>query len=104
MTPRNHTGTGQYVSAAVHEAVAKNTAAVDDRLSPASADPVLGPPAVSEWLGISEHTLAQWRSTGKGPRYFRLGKHARYLASDVTNYMLQQREMIVASRVPASGG
>lgn len=38
------------------------------------------PDEVSEKLRISTGTLANWRSSGTGPPYKRLGKHVRYPA------------------------
>jgi Helix-turn-helix domain len=41
-------------------------------------EPLATPGQVAEVLGVPEHTLAQWRSRGKGPRYCRVGRHVRY--------------------------
>ncbi len=38
---------------------------------------------VAELLGIPVATLANWRASGKGPPYLRVGRHVRYRAVDV---------------------
>ena len=38
---------------------------------------------VAELLGIPVATLANWRASGKGPPYPRVGRHVRYRANDV---------------------
>lgn len=43
----------------------------------------LSPPELSEEWQIPERTLSQWRHLGKGPRYYRFGRHVRYRRSDV---------------------
>ena len=43
---------------------------------------------VSALLGISTVTLCNWRSTGKGPRYRKIGKRVvRYLRADVEAFI-----------------
>lgn len=39
---------------------------------------------LADRYGLPVRTLAQWASKGTGPRYARLGRHARYRLSDVT--------------------
>lgn len=39
---------------------------------------------LADRYGLPIRTLAQWASKGTGPRYARLGRHARYRLSDVT--------------------
>jgi hypothetical protein len=49
---------------------------------------MMSPPAVSEFLDdISESTLAQWRYLGKGPRFYKCGKHVRYRRADVIAWL-----------------
>lgn len=52
-------------------------------LMPSSEDCWLTRPEVGERLRVPEKTLAQWASQKKGPRYYRFGRHCRYLLSDV---------------------
>lgn len=42
---------------------------------------------VAEYLGVPEHTLAQWRYRGSGPRYIRVGRHVRYRWPDVDRWL-----------------
>lgn len=43
---------------------------------------------VSALLGISTVTLCNWRATGKGPRYRKIGQRAvRYLRADVEAFI-----------------
>ncbi|HEY1701184.1 MAG TPA: helix-turn-helix domain-containing protein [Trebonia sp.] len=45
------------------------------------------PAEVADYLGIPDHTLAQWRYRGIGPRYSRVGRHIRYRWSDVERWL-----------------
>ena len=42
---------------------------------------------VAELLGLSVATLRAWRHRGKGPRFLRLGRSVRYLASDLADFV-----------------
>lgn len=55
-------------------------------LMPSSEDCWLTRPEVAERLRLPEKTLAQWASQGKGPRYHRFGRHARYRLSDCMSW------------------
>jgi hypothetical protein len=50
-------------------------------------EPLAEPPAVADVLGVPEHTLAQWRSRGKGPDYLKVGRHVRYRWADVNAWL-----------------
>lgn len=41
----------------------------------------------ANYLGLSPHTLNQWRSLGKGPRFVRLGGAIRYPTAFLDNYL-----------------
>lgn len=45
---------------------------------------------LAERLSIPVKTLAQWAYQGKGPRYARFGKYARYRLSEVTAWEDEQ--------------
>lgn len=45
---------------------------------------------VSEYLGIPVQTMAAWAAHGEGPRYRRVGKHARYEWVDVRAWLDSQ--------------
>lgn len=55
-------------------------------------DNVLTSADVAEMIQVPEPTIAQWRKTGKGPAYFRAGRYARYLESDVMAWLREQRD------------
>ncbi len=38
---------------------------------------------LAELINMSPVTLAQWRAAGKGPAFFRFGRHIRYRLSEV---------------------
>lgn len=46
---------------------------------------------VADVIGIPEHTLAQWRSQGKGPDYVKAGRHVRYEWRDVKKWIAGQK-------------
>ncbi|WKK13875.1 helix-turn-helix domain-containing protein [Rhodococcus ruber] len=48
-----------------------------------STDYLLTRREVADRLKLPVKTLATWASTGKGPRFARIGKYARYRLSDV---------------------
>ena len=50
----------------------------------------LTPQQVSERLGVSERTLAAWRSAGKGPPYRKIGRTVTYPEPEVLNWADQQ--------------
>ncbi len=58
--------------------------------------PLLTPKEVSKLLGIPPGTLANWRYQGHGPAFVRLGRHVRYRACDVNEW--------VESRLARDGG
>jgi excisionase family DNA binding protein len=43
------------------------------------------------YLCVSVPTLARWASRNTGPRYFRLGRNARYLESDLDAFAESRR-------------
>jgi excisionase family DNA binding protein len=45
---------------------------------------------VAEYLGVPSGTLTQWAHKGTGPRYTRVGRHARYRWSDVDKWLEKQ--------------
>ena len=49
--------------------------------------PLLTPEHVSRYLGVPVGTLANWRYQGRGPTYLRVGRHVRYRAQDITQWI-----------------
>lgn len=45
---------------------------------------------LSDFLGTTPGTLAQWRFHGKGPRFVKIGRNVRYRASDVLAWLDDQ--------------
>jgi excisionase family DNA binding protein len=48
---------------------------------------LLTPTEVAAMLRVPLGTVYQWRSTGRGPRASRCGKHLRYRESDVEKWL-----------------
>ncbi|MFE8933904.1 helix-turn-helix transcriptional regulator [Micrococcus luteus] len=55
-----------------------------------AAPPIWTPEGLAEHLGIPLATVYRWRSTGYGPRGFRVGRHVRYRAEDVAAWIDSQ--------------
>jgi len=49
--------------------------------------PLLTPEQVGAYLDVPLGTLANWRYQGRGPTYLRVGRHVRYRAQDVTEWI-----------------
>ena len=45
---------------------------------------------VASMLGLQPNTLAQWRMTGAGPRFLRLGRRVRYRPADIETWLEPQ--------------
>lgn len=45
---------------------------------------------VSQFLGVPQKTIHAWRTAGKGPKGFRVGKHLRWHPRAVFAWSLQQ--------------
>jgi hypothetical protein len=45
---------------------------------------------VADRLHLPVRTLAAWASAGRGPRYYRIGRYARYRLSDVMAWEEEQ--------------
>lgn len=58
------------------------------RLETMHEDELLDQKELAEILGISQKTIALWRSEGKPPQFRRYGrKFVRYLVSDIRNFI-----------------
>lgn len=48
----------------------------------------IGTPGAAEFLGLSEKTLATWRSTGRyGLRYIKVGRCVQYRVGDLREFL-----------------
>jgi hypothetical protein len=56
-------------------------------LDPTSLERLLTPAEAARLMGISINTLAWWRRVGKGPKFHRVGRHARYAPSDLRAFV-----------------
>ncbi|MFJ4161781.1 helix-turn-helix transcriptional regulator [Micrococcus luteus] len=64
----------------------------DDSVAPAgpAVSPLWSVDDVAAYVGVPVKTVYTWRSTGAGPRGFRVGKHVRYRAEDVHEWVTEQ--------------
>ena len=53
---------------------------------PATPRVYLSPAQVAEMLGIPVKTVYTWNCAGTGPRFMHLGRHVRYLESEVHSW------------------
>lgn len=42
---------------------------------------------LAEYLGVPVQTIYRWNARGDGPRYVKIGKHARYRPEDVVDWL-----------------
>lgn len=48
---------------------------------------LMDPTEMSQYLGIPTGTLANWRYQRRGPAFVRVGRHVRYRAEDVGEWL-----------------
>ncbi len=53
-------------------------------------DKMLTREEVAEMLNVPAASLASWAYQGRGPRYFKVGKHARYRLADVEQWLTER--------------
>jgi len=51
---------------------------------------LMDPSEVGEYLGVPTGTLANWRYQGRGPAFVRVGRHVRYRAEDVGEWLAKR--------------
>jgi len=54
---------------------------------------------LSLYWGVKKHTLQKWRSTGDGPKYYKIGGHIRYPLKYVLKYQKERFFNSTSSRV-----
>lgn len=82
--------------------LAERLAALERDLSGTRApvlDGLLTPPALAERLEVTERTLSEWRITGRGPAFIRLGKTVRYRPLAVETWLLSQEHQSTSEEV-----
>ncbi len=54
-------------------------------------------------LGFEPHTLDQWRWSGKGPPFVKLGRWVRYRSDDLDEWISTRKSYRSTSEVSANG-
>lgn len=54
--------------------------------------PLVSPAGLAAQLDVPVGTLRQWRYTGTGPKYIRVGRHVRYRQSDIDAWLAAQEQ------------
>lgn len=44
----------------------------------------------AKFLGVTAETLNQWRSQGKGPSYFKVGRYIQYTHQELCRWLMSQ--------------
>lgn len=82
--------------------LAERLAAVERDLMVARAqvlDGLLSPPALARRLDVTERALSDWRISGRGPAFIRLGKTVRYRSRVVEDWLLAQEHQSTSEEV-----
>jgi len=53
-------------------------------------DSLITPATLAERLGTTERSLSEWRITGRGPKFIRVGRSPRYRPEAVDVWLLAQ--------------
>lgn len=89
---RNHVNTQATTLATTHSAPMRQSAPHLSLIIPGVPErDVLSPPEVADWLRVPVDTLRVWRQRGTGPAFVRVGRHVRYLRTDLDAYLAVQR-------------
>lgn len=56
-----------------------------------------GPEIIGELYSIAPGTLANWRSRGEGPKFYRVGRKILYRLDDVEKFLFSNPVMTVDS-------
>jgi len=51
---------------------------------------LITPATLAERLGTTERSLSEWRITGRGPKFIRIGRSPRYRPEAVDEWLLAQ--------------
>jgi hypothetical protein len=63
---------------------------IDFDIDPAE---LLADKAAAKELHQKPSTLASWRATGRGPRYYKVGRSVFYAPADLREWLLAQRQI-----------
>lgn len=53
-------------------------------------DSLIAPATLAARLGTTERSLSEWRITGRGPKFIRVGRSPRYRPEAVDEWLLDQ--------------
>jgi predicted DNA-binding transcriptional regulator AlpA len=56
---------------------------------------------LAEYLGLKSSTLHNWRCTGHGPTFTKLGRRVVYDLDDVTEWLAQQKHQQTSKKAHA---
>ena len=55
-------------------------------------EPLIGVEELAEYLGVPVQTIYDWRLSGPAPRAYKFGKHLRFAARDIAEWLEQRHE------------
>ena len=58
----------------------------------AGARALIGVEELAEYLGVPVQTIYDWRLSGRAPRAYKFGKHLRFAASDIAEWLEERHE------------
>lgn len=61
--------------------------AVNSVLPPSVSSPLLSPDSASAYLQVLPSTLAEWRMSGRGPSYLRVGRRVYYRQHEIDGWL-----------------
>jgi predicted DNA-binding transcriptional regulator AlpA len=65
-----------------------------DRLAAADLPTLLTKEDVAEYFGVSPRTIEAWRQADTGPAPIKIGKHLRWTASAVREFVMSQDQSV----------
>lgn len=65
-----------------------------DRLAAADLPTLLTKEDVAEYFGVSPRTIEAWRQADTGPAPIKIGKHLRWTASSVREFVMSQEREV----------
>jgi predicted site-specific integrase-resolvase len=65
---------------------------------PADMEPLWTESQAAQYLGVSFKTLQNWRSQGRGPIYYKIGRCARYRRKDLVAFCEQSLVVPMSER------
>ncbi|WP_182920386.1 helix-turn-helix domain-containing protein [Nocardioides cavernaquae] len=55
-------------------------------------EPLIGVEELAEYLSVPVQTIYDWRMSGRAPRAYKFGKHLRFAAADIAEWLEQRHE------------